>query len=94
MESFVYLGSPINVIRQPAKGGSAEYQQDKTRRKCIGHQEAADDGSGSRIWKSRGMSLGLQLRFLKTTAFPIAIYGCETWTMLSSDKKRVDAFEL
>ena len=38
------------------------------------------------IWKSRGMSLGL--------AFPIAIYGCESWTMISGDKKRVDAFEL
>ena len=47
------------------------------------------------IWKSRCMSLGLKLRFLRATAFPIAIYGCESWTtMASGDKKRVDAFEL
>ena len=32
--------------------------------------------------------------FLKATAFPIAIYGCESWAMTSGDKKRVDAFEM
>ena len=46
------------------------------------------------IWKSRGMSLGLKLRFLRVTAFPVAIYGCESWTMINGDKKCVDAFEL
>ena len=46
------------------------------------------------IWKSRGMSLGLKVRFLRATTFPIAIYGCESWAMTSGDKKRVDAFEL
>ena len=38
------------------------------------------------IWKSRGMSLGLKVRFLRATAFPIAIYGCESWAMTSGDK--------
>ena len=46
------------------------------------------------IWKSRGMSLGLKVRFLRATAFPIAIYGCESWAMTSGDKKRADAFEM
>ena len=40
------------------------------------------------------MSLGLKVRFLRATAFPIAIYGCESWAMTSGDMKRVDAFEL
>ena len=40
------------------------------------------------------MSLGLKVRFLRATAFPIAIYGCESWAMTSGDKKRVDAFEM
>ena len=44
--------------------------------------------------KGRGMSLGLKVRFLRATAFPIAIYDCESWAMKSGDKKRVDAFEL
>ena len=46
------------------------------------------------IWKSRGMSLGLKVSFLRATVFPIAIYGCESWTKTSCDKKRVNAFEL
>ena len=46
------------------------------------------------IWKNRGMSLGLKVRFLRATAFPIDIYGCESWAMTSGDKKRADAFEL
>ena len=69
---------------------------------CAGNQEADGDGPGAGqkmvstlyIWKSRGLSLGLKVRFLRATAFPIAIYGCESWAMTSGDKKRVDAFEL
>ena len=30
------------------------------------------------IWKSRGMSFGLKVRFLRATAFPISIYNCES----------------
>ena len=41
------------------------------------------------IWKSRGMSLGFKVRFLRATAFPIAIYGCESWAMTSGEKRSV-----
>ena len=41
------------------------------------------------------MSLGLKVRFLRATAFPISIYGCESWAMTRRvDKKLVDAFEM
>ena len=40
------------------------------------------------------MSLGLKLSEIRSTAFPIAIYGCESWAMTSGDKTRVDAFEM
>ena len=83
VESFVYLGSLINI-----KGSSA---QEIRRRLAMGRGAVQNMVS---IWKSRGMSLGLKVRFLRATAFPIAIYGCESWAMTSGDKKRVDAFEL
>ena len=83
VESFVYLGSLINI-----KGSSA---QEIRRRLAMGRGAVQNMVS---IWKSRGMSLGLNVRFLRTTAFHIAIYGCESWAMTSGDKKRVDAFEL
>ena len=40
------------------------------------------------------VSMGPKVRFLRATAVPIAIYGCESWAMTSGDKERVDAFEL
>ena len=85
VESFVYLGSLINT-----KGSSA---QEIRRRLAMGRVAVQNMVS---IWKSRGMNLGLKVRFLRATAFPIAIYGCKSWalTRLSGDKKRFDAFEL
>ena len=46
------------------------------------------------IGKSRGVSLGLNVRFPRATASHIAIYDCESWAMTRGEKKRVDAFEL
>ena len=50
--------------------------------------------SMSKIWKSRGLSIGLKVRLLRATVFSIATYGCESWAMTKNDKKRVDAFEV
>ena len=46
------------------------------------------------IWRSRRVSLNLKLRVLRATAFPIVIYGSESWTMQKADERRVDAFEM
>ena len=84
MESFVYLGSVINI-----KGNIAQ----EIRRRLATGREAVQNNYMASIWKRRGMCLRLKVRFLRATAFPIAIYGCESWAMTSGDKKRVDAFE-
>ena len=83
VERFVYLGSLSNT-----KGSSA---QEIRRRLAMGRGAVHNLVS---IWESRGMSLGFNVRFIRATAFPIAIYGCESWAMTGDDKKRVDAFEL
>ena len=46
------------------------------------------------IWKSCGISISLKVRLLNAVAFFIATYGCESWAMTKSDRKRVDAFEM
>ena len=46
------------------------------------------------IWKSRGLSIKLKLRFLRATVFAIATYGCESWSTTKNDRKRIDAFEM
>ena len=48
----------------------------------------------STIWKSKGLSMNLKVRFLKATIFSIATYGSESWAMTKNDRKRVDAFEM
>ena len=83
VESIVYLGSLINIKGRSAQGIS--------RQLAMGRGAVQNMVS---IWKSRGMSLELKVRFLRAIAFPIAIYGCESWAMTSGDLKRVDAFEL
>ena len=46
------------------------------------------------IWKSRGLSIDLKLRFLRATVFSIATYGCKSWAPTKNDIKRIEAFEL
>ena len=89
-EDFVLDGEKIEEVESliNTKGSSA---QEIRRRLAMGRGAVQNMVS---IWKSRGMSLGLKVRFLRATAFPIAIYGCESWAMTSGDKKRVDAFEM
>ena len=47
----------------------------------------------TKLWKSR-RSPSLKVHLLRSTAFAIASYGSESWTMKLADKKRVDSFEL
>ncbi|GFS08659.1 endonuclease-reverse transcriptase [Elysia marginata] len=44
------------------------------------------------IWKSQ--STPLKMRILKSCIFPVATYGCETWTLTKKDVEKIDAFEM
>ena len=46
------------------------------------------------IFKSRGITLQTNVHLVKTMVFPVAMYGCESWTVKKAECKRVDAFEL
>ena len=35
-----------------------------------------------------------KVRLVKATAFPVVMYGCESWTVKKSECRRIDAFEL
>ena len=45
-----------------------------------------------KIWK--GQCIDTKLRILKSTVFPTATYGCEAWTLNSTDNKKITAFEM
>lgn len=83
VKDFVYLGSQINT--------SCTSTQDIRRRLAMARAAVQKLVT---IWKSHGIRTSLKLRVLRSTVFPIASYGCESWAPTKQDRKRIDSFEI
>ena len=46
------------------------------------------------ILKSRDITLPTMVHLVKAMAFPVVMYGCESWTVKKAERCRIDAFEL
>ena len=46
------------------------------------------------IFKSRDITLQTKVHLAKAKVFPVAMYGCESWTVKKAERQRIDAFEL
>ena len=46
------------------------------------------------ILKSRDITLPTKVHLVKAMVFPVVMYGCESWSIKKSDRRRIDAFEL
>ena len=46
------------------------------------------------IFKSRDVTLPTNVCIVKTMVFPVAVYGCESWTIKKAEHQRRDAFPL
>ena len=46
------------------------------------------------ILKSRDITLPTKVHLVKAMVFPVAMYGCEIWTIKKAERQRIDAFEL
>ena len=46
------------------------------------------------ILKSRDITLPTKVHLVKAMAFPVVLYGCESWTVKKAEHRRIDAFEL
>ena len=44
--------------------------------------------------KSRDITLPTKVHLVKAMVFPVAMYGCESWTIKKAECQRIDAFEL
>ena len=44
------------------------------------------------ILKSRDITLPTKVRLVKAMAFPVVMYGCESWTIKKAEHWRIDAF--
>ena len=46
------------------------------------------------ILKSREITLPTKVHLVKAMVFPVVMYGCESWTIMKAEHRRIDAFEL
>ena len=46
------------------------------------------------ILKSRDITLTKNVHLVKAMVFPVAMYGCESWTIKKAEHQSIDAFEL
>ena len=46
------------------------------------------------ILKSRDITLPAKVHLVKAMVYPVAMYGCESWTIKKAEHPRIDAFEL
>ena len=46
------------------------------------------------ILESRDITLPTKVHIVKAMVFPVAMYGCESWTIKKAECQRIDAFEL
>ena len=46
------------------------------------------------ILKNRDITLPIKVHLVKAMVFPVVMYGCESWTIKTAERQRIDAFEL
>ena len=46
------------------------------------------------IFKSRDITLPTKVRLIKAMVFPVVMYGCQNWTVMKAECRRIDASEL
>jgi len=46
------------------------------------------------IFKSRDITLPIEVHLVKAMVFPVVMYGCEGWTIEKAKCQRIDVFEL
>ena len=80
---FIFLGSKISV--------DGDCSHEIKRGLLLGRKAITNLDS---ILKSRDITLPTKVHIVKTMAFPVVMYKCESWTIKKAESQRIDAFEL
>ena len=83
VRDFIFLGSKI------ADDGDCSHEI--KRHLFLGRKFITNLDS---ILKSRDVTLPTKVCLAKALVFPVAMYGCESWTIKKAECQRIDAFEL
>ena len=81
--NFIFGGSKITA--------DGDCSHEIKRRLLLGRKVMTNLDS---ILKSRDITLPTKVCLVKAMAFPVAMYGCESWTIKKAECRRTDAFEL
>ena len=79
----LFLGSKIT-----ANGDSGH---EIKRRLLLGRKAMTNLNS---LLKIRDITLPTKVHLVKAMVFPVAMYGCESWTIKKAEHQRTDGFEL
>ena len=80
---FIFLGSKITADGDCSHG----------MKRCLLLGRKAMRNLDS-ILKSRDITWLTRVRIIKTTVFPVVMYGCESWTSKKAECQRIEVFEL
>jgi len=47
-----------------------------------------------KTWKSHSLPISMKIPLMKALLWPVATYGCESWTLRKNEETRVDTFEM
>ena len=83
VSDFIFGGSKITA--------DGDCSHEIKRRLLLGRKVMTNLDS---ILKSRDITLPTKVCLIKAMAFPVVMYGCESWTMKKAECLRIDAFEL
>ena len=80
---FIFLGSKITA--------DGDCSHEIKRHLLLGRKVMANLDS---LLKSRNITLPTKVCLVKAMVFPVVMYGCESWTIKKTERKRIDASEL
>ena len=89
-------GETVETVSHFISGGSkkaadGDCSHEIKRRLFLGRKVMTNLDS---IFKSRDVTLPTKVRLVKAMVFPVVMYGCESWTVKTAERPKIDAFEL
>ena len=83
VSDFIFLGSKITA--------DGDCSHEIKRLLLLGRKVMTNLDS---ILKSRDITLPTKVRVVKTMVFSVVMYGCESWTVMKAECRRINVFEL
>ena len=83
VRDFIFLGSKITA--------DGDCSHEIKRHFLLGRKVMTNLNS---LLKSKDIILPTKFRLVKAMVFPVAVYGCESWTIKKAERRGIDACEL